>query len=109
MRARAKKRVEIFAELRSFDTLYNDKYVRKHQRVKDKPLAIPASDAVNNVRGRVCFCKRHSAKKRGQSYWELVNYQKGKIKASQVALMSMVVLALGMDGMFFSARDFCNI
>lgn len=41
-------------------------------------------------------------KKQGASYWELVNYQKGKTTAKQIAIMSIIILLVGMTGMFLA-------
>ncbi|MBQ5316638.1 MAG: CPBP family intramembrane metalloprotease [Oscillospiraceae bacterium] len=39
------------------------------------------------------------AKKNGETYWELINYQKGKTKISQIIAVSVVILLVGMGGM----------
>lgn len=42
------------------------------------------------------------AKKNKSSYWELINYQKGKTKAKQMVGISVLVLVLGMTGMYMA-------
>lgn len=42
------------------------------------------------------------AKKRKQSYWELINYQKGKTKVSQIVTVSILILVIGMAGMYLA-------
>ena len=46
------------------------------------------------------------AKKNKSSFWELINYQKGKSKAKQVIGISVLVLVIGMAGMYM-AGYFC--
>ena len=43
-----------------------------------------------------------AAKKNGTTYWELINYQKGKTKISQVIAVSVVILLVGMGGMYIA-------
>lgn len=40
------------------------------------------------------------AKKNRSSYWELINYQKGKTKAKQIVGVSVLILVIGMAGMY---------
>lgn len=42
------------------------------------------------------------AKKDGKSYAELINYEKGKTKISQIVLVSIVVLVVGSSGMYLA-------
>lgn len=42
------------------------------------------------------------AKKKNSSYWELINYQKGKTTVKQVVIMSIIILLVGMLGMYLS-------
>ncbi len=44
----------------------------------------------------------YAAKKNGSTYWELINYQKGSTKAGQVVVISLVILLVGMSGMYLS-------
>lgn len=46
------------------------------------------------------------AKKNKNSFWELINYQKGKTKARQIIGISVLVLVIGMTGMYI-AGYFC--
>ncbi len=39
------------------------------------------------------------AKKKEKTFWELINYQKGKTKVSQVIVISIIILLFGMGGM----------
>lgn len=41
-------------------------------------------------------------KKNGSSYWKLINYQKGKTTTKQIVLMSVIILAVGMGGMYLA-------
>lgn len=50
----------------------------------------------------LCFC----AKKNESSFRELIHYQEGKTKAKQIIGISVLVLALGMTGMYM-AGYFC--
>ena len=45
-------------------------------------------------------------KKNRSSFWELINYQKGKTKAKQIIGISVLVLVVGMTGMYM-AGYFC--
>lgn len=45
-------------------------------------------------------------KKNKSSFWELINYQKGKTKAKQIIGISVLVLVIGMTGMYL-AGYFC--
>ncbi|MEZ3453642.1 MAG: CPBP family intramembrane metalloprotease [Oscillospiraceae bacterium] len=47
-----------------------------------------------------------STKKNKSSFWELINYQKGKTKAKQIIGISVLVLVIGMLGMYM-AGYFC--
>lgn len=42
------------------------------------------------------------SKKQGSNYWKLINYQKGKTTAKQVIAMSMLILIVGMIGMYLA-------
>lgn len=42
------------------------------------------------------------AKKSGATYKQLINYEKGKTKVSQVVLVSLLIVALGMGGMYLA-------
>lgn len=42
------------------------------------------------------------AKKQESSYWELINYQKGKTSGKQIVSMSIVILFVGMVGMYLA-------
>ena len=42
------------------------------------------------------------AKKNDKTFWELINYQKGKTKISQVMIVSVIILLVGMGGMLLS-------
>lgn len=42
------------------------------------------------------------AKKEKKSYWELIHYEKGQTTAKQILLMSVVILAVGMAGMYLA-------
>ncbi len=54
----------------------------------------------------VIFILCFFAKKRESSFWELINYQKGKTKAKQIIVISVLVLVFGMTGMYM-AGYFC--
>lgn len=41
-------------------------------------------------------------KKQGSNYWELINYQKGKTTVKQIVTMSIVIVLIGMAGMFLA-------
>ena len=41
-------------------------------------------------------------KKQGSNYWELVNYKKGKTTVKQIVTMSIVILLIGMAGMYLA-------
>lgn len=42
------------------------------------------------------------AKRKNTSYWELINYQKGKTTVKQVVIMSIIILLVGMFGMYLA-------
>ena len=42
------------------------------------------------------------SKKNGMSYKELINYEKGKSKFSHVVIMSVIIIVIGMGGMFLA-------
>lgn len=46
------------------------------------------------------------ARKNESSYWELINYQKGKTKAKQITGISILILVIGITGMYI-AGYFC--
>jgi membrane protease YdiL (CAAX protease family) len=46
------------------------------------------------------------AKNKGQTYLELINYEKGKTKVSQVILISIIVLMIGTGGMYLAGFIF---
>lgn len=46
------------------------------------------------------------ARKNESSYWELINYQKGKTKAKQITGISFLILVIGITGMYI-AGYFC--
>lgn len=41
-------------------------------------------------------------KKQKSNYWELVNYQKGKTTGKQIAIVSVVIVLVGMAGMYLA-------
>lgn len=41
-------------------------------------------------------------KKQQSNYWELVNYQKGKTTGKQIVSMCIVILIIGMTGMYLA-------
>ena len=43
-----------------------------------------------------------AAKKKNSSYWELINYQKGKTTWKQMVGMSVMIVVIGMSGMFLA-------
>ena len=43
------------------------------------------------------FCKKGE-----KSYWELIHYEKGQTTAKQILLMSVVILTVGMAGMYLA-------
>lgn len=43
-----------------------------------------------------------AAKKDKKSYWELINYRKGKTKAGEIIIMSIAILLIGMVGMYLA-------
>ena len=43
-----------------------------------------------------------AARRDGQTYRELINYQKGRTKLRQIVLVSMVILLVGMGGMYLA-------
>ena len=43
-----------------------------------------------------------TAKKQNSSYWELINYQKGKTTWKQVVGMSVIIVVIGMVGMYLA-------
>ena len=43
-----------------------------------------------------------AAKKKDKTFWELINYEKGKTKISQVIVVSVIILFVGMGGMYLS-------
>lgn len=45
-------------------------------------------------------------KKKKSSFWELINYQKGRTKAKQIVVMSVIISVLGITGMYM-AGYFC--
>ncbi len=47
-----------------------------------------------------------AARKNQSSYWELIHYQRGKTKAKQIIGMTVLVLAVGITGMYM-AGYFC--
>ena len=42
------------------------------------------------------------AKRNGQSYWQLINYQKGKTTWKQIVGVTLLVLVVGMSGMYLA-------
>ena len=62
-----------------------------------------AASIVNIV---VILIIHFSTKKNKSSFWELINYQKGKTKAKQIIGISVLVLVIGMMGMYM-AGYFC--
>jgi membrane protease YdiL (CAAX protease family) len=42
------------------------------------------------------------AKRNGQSYWQLINYQKGKTSWKQILEITLLVLVVGMSGMYLA-------
>ena len=42
------------------------------------------------------------ARKNKSSYWELINYQKGKTKAKQITGISILILVIGITGMYIA-------
>jgi membrane protease YdiL (CAAX protease family) len=42
------------------------------------------------------------ARKQGSNYWKLINYEKGKTTVKQVVVMSVVILIVGMLGMYLA-------
>ncbi len=46
------------------------------------------------------------SKKNDMTYWELINYRKGETKAGQVVLISILVIVVGVGGMYL-AGFFC--
>lgn len=49
------------------------------------------------------------AKKDKRNYWELINYQKGKTKVGQIIIVSIVILLIGMAGMYLAGYLFYGI
>lgn len=43
-----------------------------------------------------------STKKQNSSYWELINYEKGKTKLKQIIGMSVLIVVIGMVGMYLA-------
>lgn len=43
-----------------------------------------------------------TAKKQNSSYWELINYEKGKTKLKQIIGMSVLIVVIGMVGMYLA-------
>lgn len=41
-------------------------------------------------------------KKKKSSFWELINFQKGKTKVKQIIVMSILILVFGMTGMYMA-------
>lgn len=41
-------------------------------------------------------------RKQGSNYWKLINYEKGKTTAKQVVVMSLLILIVGMIGMYLA-------
>ena len=62
-----------------------------------------AASIVNII---VILILHFSTKKNKSSFWELINYQKGKTKAKQIIGISVLVLVIGMMGMYM-AGYFC--
>lgn len=58
-----------------------------------------AASIVNIV---VILILHFSTKKNNSSFWELINYQKGKTKAKQIIGISVLVLVIGMMGMYMA-------
>ena len=42
------------------------------------------------------------AKRNGQSFWQLINYQKGKTTWKQIVGVTLLVLVVGMSGMYLA-------
>jgi hypothetical protein len=42
------------------------------------------------------------SKKQGSSYWQLINYQRGKTTVKQIVSMTVIVLVVGMLGMYLA-------
>ena len=40
----------------------------------------------------------YAARRNGKTYWELINYQKGKTRLGQVLLVSLMILTIGTAG-----------
>ena len=43
-----------------------------------------------------------TVKKQNSSYWELINYQKGKTTWKQIVCMSVIIVVVGMVGMYLA-------
>lgn len=74
-------------------------------QIVDKPLSgisnwwSIAATLVNILTVLLLVC---AAKKAGLTYWQLINYQKGETKAGQVAAMTLLILLIGMGGMYLA-------
>ena len=44
----------------------------------------------------------YAARRNGKTYWELINYQKGKTRLGQVLLVSLMILTVGTAGMYLA-------
>lgn len=44
----------------------------------------------------------YAARRNGKTYWELINYQKGKTRLGQVLLVSLMILTIGTAGMYLA-------
>lgn len=58
-----------------------------------------AASVVNIVTVLILF---FIAKKRESTYWDFINYQKGKTTGKQIVSMSVVILLVGMSGMYLA-------
>ena len=47
-----------------------------------------------------------ASKKIGSNYRDLINYQKGKTTIAQIVKMTVVILAVGMSGMYFAGYGY---
>lgn len=64
------------------------------------------SIAANIVNIVVILILYFFTKKKKSSFWELINYQKGRTKAKQIVVMSVIISVLGITGMYM-AGYFC--
>ncbi len=64
------------------------------------------SIATNIVNIVVILILYFFTKKKKSSFWELINYQKGRTKAKQIVVMSVIISVLGITGMYM-AGYFC--